>query len=61
LQNEAGDVRTFYVTEIKDGRLTVDGNHPFAGKTLRVVVHILEVRDATAADQQALVMDPQRH
>lgn len=47
MQSESGDVRTFYVTKIEEGRLTVDGNHPFAGKQLRVKVEIKEVRDAT--------------
>jgi len=47
MQNEAGDVKTFYVTRIEDGRLTVDGNHPFAGKELRVTVEIKDVRDPT--------------
>ena len=50
MQNEAGEQRTFYVTRIADGRLTVDGNHPLAGKTLRVHVRIHEVRDATPED-----------
>jgi FKBP-type peptidyl-prolyl cis-trans isomerase SlyD len=50
MQNEAGEVKTFYVTEIKDDRLTVDGNHPLAGKHLRVHVTIHEVRDATRED-----------
>lgn len=54
MQNEAGEVKTFYVTRIEDGKLTVDGNHPFAGKTLRVNIKILEVRDATEADRQAI-------
>jgi FKBP-type peptidyl-prolyl cis-trans isomerase SlyD len=52
MQNDIGEVKTFYVTEIEDGRLTVDGNHPLAGKHLRVHVTIHEVRDATAADMQ---------
>lgn len=52
MQNEAGDVKTFYVTRIEDGKLTVDGNHPLAGKTLTVRVKILEVRDATPEDMQ---------
>jgi FKBP-type peptidyl-prolyl cis-trans isomerase SlyD len=47
MQNESGDVRTFYVTKIEDGQLTVDGNHPLAGKDLRVKVEIKEVRDPT--------------
>jgi FKBP-type peptidyl-prolyl cis-trans isomerase SlyD len=47
MQNEAGDVKTFYVTKIEGGRLTVDGNHPLAGRELRVKVDIKEVRDPT--------------
>lgn len=50
MQNSAGEVKSFYVTRIEDGRLTVDGNHPMAGKVLKVKVKILEVRDATQED-----------
>ncbi len=50
MQNDSGDVKTFYVTKIEDGRLTVDGNHPLAGKTLKVRVKILEVRNPTLED-----------
>ncbi len=47
MQNESGGVKTFYVTRIENGRLTVDGNHPLAGKSLRVKVRIQDVRDPT--------------
>ena len=50
MQNDAGEVKSFYVTKIENGRLTVDGNHPLAGKSLLVKVKILEVRDATKED-----------
>lgn len=50
MQNEAGEVKNFYVTRIENGRLTVDGNHPLAGKTLRVHVRIHEVREANRED-----------
>jgi FKBP-type peptidyl-prolyl cis-trans isomerase SlyD len=50
MQSDAGEQRTFYVTRIADGRLTVDGNHPLAGKTLTVSVKIHEIRDATPDD-----------
>lgn len=50
MQNEAGEVKSFYVTRIENGRLTVDGNHPLAGKTLRIHVHIHEVREANRED-----------
>ena len=47
MQNESGEVKTFYVTRIGKGTLTVDGNHPLAGKSLKVHVRIQEVRDPT--------------
>lgn len=50
MRNEAGESRTFYVTRIEGGKLTVDGNHPMAGKTLTLSIKILEVRDATPDD-----------
>jgi len=50
MQGENGEVKTFYVSSIEDNKLTVDGNHPLAGKTLKVTVKILEVRDATIND-----------
>lgn len=50
MQNESGDLKTFFVTRIEDDQLTVDGNHPMAGKTLKVNVKILEVREPTQAD-----------
>ncbi|MEJ2454360.1 MAG: FKBP-type peptidyl-prolyl cis-trans isomerase [Candidatus Thiodiazotropha sp.] len=54
MQNEAGEVKSFFVTKIENGKLTVDGNHPLAGKTLKVNVKILEVRDATQEDAMTL-------
>ncbi len=50
MQGENGEVKTFYVVHMDDKKLTVDGNHPLAGKTLKVTVKILEVRDATIDD-----------
>ncbi len=46
-QNESGDVMRFRVTAIDGDQLTLDGNHPLAGKTLRFFLNILSVRDAT--------------
>jgi FKBP-type peptidyl-prolyl cis-trans isomerase SlyD len=48
MANEAGGTRTFYVTKIEDGKLTVDGNHPLAGQNATCVVSILNIREATA-------------
>ncbi|MCG8486785.1 MAG: FKBP-type peptidyl-prolyl cis-trans isomerase, partial [Chromatiales bacterium] len=61
MQNDAGDVKSFYVTKIEDGKLTVDGNHPLAGKSLQVKVKILEVRDATQEDAMQVGMPGQSH
>jgi FKBP-type peptidyl-prolyl cis-trans isomerase SlyD len=61
MQNEAGEVKSFYVTKIKNGKLTVDGNHPLAGKSLLVKVKILEVRDATKEDAMQVGMPGQSH
>lgn len=52
MQNEAGETRTFHVTRITKDRLTVDGNHPLAGKTLTVKVRINEVRDARPGEDK---------
>jgi FKBP-type peptidyl-prolyl cis-trans isomerase SlyD len=50
MQNEYGEVKTFIVTHIGNGKLTVDGNHPFAGKNVIYKATIAEVRDATPAE-----------
>lgn len=47
MQGEDGELKTFFVTRIGEGTLTVDGNHPFAGKSLKVHVRIQEVREPT--------------
>ncbi|WP_456445450.1 FKBP-type peptidyl-prolyl cis-trans isomerase [Thiolapillus sp.] len=52
MQNEAGDTKTFYISRIEDGKVTIDGNHPLAGKTLKVHVKILEVRDAQPGEER---------
>ena len=52
MQNEAGETKTFYISRIEDGKVTVDGNHPLAGKTLTVRVKILEVRDARPGEER---------
>ena len=51
MQNEAGDTKTFYISRIENGKVTVDGNHPLAGKSLKVKVNILEVRDAKPGEE----------
>lgn len=50
MQNDHEEFRTFRVTRIEDGRLTVDGNHPLAGQAVTFHVTVREVRDATPAE-----------
>lgn len=38
------------VLEVTDETVTVDGNHPFAGKTLHFDVEVTEIRDATPTE-----------
>jgi FKBP-type peptidyl-prolyl cis-trans isomerase SlyD len=38
------------VKERRDKEVVVDGNHPLAGKSLRVAVTVVAIRDATAAE-----------
>jgi FKBP-type peptidyl-prolyl cis-trans isomerase SlyD len=52
MKNDQGEAKTFYVTRIEDGKVTVDGNHPLAGKHLTVRVTITEVRDARPGEDQ---------
>ncbi len=51
-QNEQGESKVFRVSKIEDDKLTVDGNHPFAGKTITYNITVQEVRDATADEMQ---------
>ena len=44
-QSENGDRMEMVVTKIGDGKITVDGNHPFAGKTMTFLVNNVGVRD----------------
>ncbi|MFW2373543.1 MAG: FKBP-type peptidyl-prolyl cis-trans isomerase [Gammaproteobacteria bacterium] len=47
MANDGGETKSFMVTHIADGKLTVDGNHPLAGKIAKFTVTILDIRDAT--------------
>ena len=51
-KNDQGESKLFRVTEIADGKLTVDGNHPLAGKTITYNITVKEVRDATADEMK---------
>jgi FKBP-type peptidyl-prolyl cis-trans isomerase SlyD len=49
-QNERGESITMVVTEVTAGRVTLDGNHPLAGKALTFLVTVSEIRPATPAE-----------
>ncbi len=61
MQNELGEARVFVVTRIENGKLTVDCNHPFAGKTVRFQISIQDVRDATPAELRDAGSPPSFH
>jgi FKBP-type peptidyl-prolyl cis-trans isomerase SlyD len=47
MMNDQGDARKFIVTRIADGKLTVDGNHPLAGKVITFNIKVVGIRDAS--------------
>ncbi len=49
-QNSQGEAKTFYVTDISDDKITLDGNHPLAGQAINFTFKILNVRLATPTD-----------
>lgn len=50
MRNEHDETHLFYVTKIEGDKITIDGNHPLAGKSLHLTVTVHEVRDATEED-----------
>ncbi|MGD2137941.1 MAG: peptidylprolyl isomerase [Gammaproteobacteria bacterium] len=47
MMNDRGESRKFTVTCIEDGKLTVDGNHPMAGRSITFKIKVTAIRDAT--------------
>jgi FKBP-type peptidyl-prolyl cis-trans isomerase SlyD len=48
-----GQVIKFRVTKVENGMITVDGNHPLAGRDLRFVVEVKDIRAATPQELEA--------
>ena len=46
-QGEDGNLQHIEVKAIENDKVTIDGNHPFAGMNLNFEVEILEIREAT--------------
>lgn len=49
-ENESGEVMELLVSKIEGDQLTVDANHPLAGKTVTFRIKVLDVRKASAAE-----------
>jgi FKBP-type peptidyl-prolyl cis-trans isomerase SlyD len=45
-----GSPMSLWITNVTQGEVTLDANHPLAGKTLRFEVTVREVRQATAEE-----------
>ncbi len=58
-RNEAGESITMVVTHIDSGTITLDGNHPFAGKTVTFHVKVQGVREPSA-DEMAQGVNPNK-
>lgn len=52
-ESESGQPMQFRVTRIEDGKLTIDANHPLAGKDITFIVNVAGVRDATPEEIQS--------
>lgn len=52
-ESAEGKVIPFRVLAIEDGFAWLDGNHPFAGRNLRFVLEVLDIRDASAEELAA--------
>jgi FKBP-type peptidyl-prolyl cis-trans isomerase SlyD len=48
--NDDGTEQVFNVVKIKGDTVHLDGNHPWAGKTLRFTLKVTDVRAATAEE-----------
>jgi FKBP-type peptidyl-prolyl cis-trans isomerase SlyD len=55
VQTEDGNVHPFtmFISEIKEDEVVLDGNHPLAGKDLKLAGEVIEVREATDQELQA--------
>ncbi|MBQ0785372.1 MAG: peptidylprolyl isomerase [Amphritea sp.] len=50
LEGEDGEPQLVTITLIDEDEVTIDANHPFAGKTLNFEVEVVTVREATEAE-----------
>ena len=57
-QNAQGDTMEMVVTGIENGRITIDGNHPFAGQTMTFLVKVEGIRNADEAEMGGGIPQP---
>lgn len=57
-ESDTGQQIEFTVVNIEHDTITVDGNHPFAGKRLRFIVEVQSVRDASEQERQQGFVGP---
>lgn len=48
-----GRSMTFTVSAVSDGHITLDGNHPFAGRHLKFTFEVLDVRASAEGERSA--------
>jgi FKBP-type peptidyl-prolyl cis-trans isomerase SlyD len=48
--NDSGETLVYTVTDVAEGKVVVDGNHPLAGQTLHFECTITDVRAASAEE-----------
>lgn len=53
MENDKGKTRSFIVTRMDEGTLTVDGNNPLCGREVVFRLEVLTVRDATSDEMQS--------
>ena len=53
-QNDAGETREMTVTRIENGEITIDGNHPFAGKNITFNINVISVLDTSSGQNDNL-------
>ena len=47
-----GDVVVFRVTDVAEGKVVVDGNHPLAGMKIRFKAKVESIREATKEETE---------
>jgi len=48
--DQSGEALVYTVTDIAEGKVVVDGNHPLAGRTLNIECTVTDVRAASAEE-----------